>query len=122
MEKTTDSLAETHPHGNYHSYLLGFGISIILTLIAFFLVYGQLLSGWYLNLAIVFLGLLQAWVQLDFFLHLGEEAKPQWNFFSFLFMIVVVFILVAGSLWIMYNLMDRTMPAMQMTSTETMQT
>ncbi len=62
----------------------------------------------------MFLALFQATVQLHYFLHLGDESKPQWNLFTFLFMLVLAFILVAGSLWIMYNLMERTMPMMEM--------
>ena len=113
MSNNTNSIKTTDNEdlqGSYHNYLIGFMICIGLTLFAFVLTYGNLLSGWPLILVIVILALIQAAVQLHYFLHLGEEEKPQWKFFSFLFMILIAFILVAGSLWIMYNLMERTMP------------
>ncbi len=113
MDDNTNSIKtinETHPHGSYHSYVSGFLLCVGLTLLAFFLTFENLLAGWPLILVIVALALVQAAVQLHFFLHLGEEEKPQWNLLSFLFMLVIAFILVTGSLWIMYNLMVRTMP------------
>ncbi len=105
-----EEMDDSHPHGSYHSYITGFLLCIGLTLFSFFLTFGNLLAGWPLILIISSLALIQAAVQLHFFLHLGEESKPQWNLFSFLFMVLIAFILVAGSLWIMFNLMVRTMP------------
>jgi cytochrome o ubiquinol oxidase operon protein cyoD len=113
LKNNTNSIEagqDSHPHGSYHSYIAGFLLCIGLTLLSFFLTFENLLAGWPLILVIAALALIQAAVQLHFFLHLGDEAKPQWNLFSFLFMLVIAFILVAGSLWIMFNLMVRTMP------------
>lgn len=103
------SVNEMHPHGNVNSYVIGFILSIILTLAAYMLVANGILHGWPLNLAIVLLGIGQTWVQLRLFLHLGEEAWPKWNLLAFLFMALVVFIVVGGSLWIMSHLAERTM-------------
>jgi cytochrome o ubiquinol oxidase operon protein cyoD len=113
LDHNTNSIKaveDTHPHGSYYSYIAGFLLCIGLTLLSFFLTFENLLAGWPLILVITALALIQAAVQLHFFLHLGEEEKPQWNLFSFLFMAIIAFILVAGSLWIMFNLMVRTMP------------
>lgn len=110
MDELLEEIEIKHPHGSYPTYISGFILCIGLTLLSFFLTYKNVLSGWPLVLTIVALALIQAAVQLHYFLHLGEEAKPQWNLFSFIFMLVIAFILVAGSLWIMFNLMMRTMP------------
>jgi len=91
-------------YGVFKSYLIGFILSVILTFTSFFLVIEQVLSGWTLLLTISGLGLIQAIVQLVFFLHLGSEKSPYWNFTTFLFMLLVLVILVAGTLWIMYHL------------------
>lgn len=104
---------ESH-HGTYRSCCVGFVMSIILTLLAYQLVTGQLvagtiLSGWTLTIIISFLGVVQVLVQLVCFLNLGRETKPRWNLVAFSFMVVVIGILVGGSLWIMYNLTERTM-------------
>jgi cytochrome o ubiquinol oxidase subunit IV len=115
------STEEMHPHGNINSYVLGFILSIVLTLVAYFLVSQGILHGWPLNLAIVLLGIGQTWVQLRLFLHLGEEAWPKWNLLAFLFMALVVLIVVVGSLWIMSHLNERVMemPDMILTPSKT---
>jgi cytochrome o ubiquinol oxidase subunit IV len=95
--------------GNFRHYQKGFVLSIILTLIAFFIVAGTSLSGWFLDLTIVFIGFVQVIIQLIFFLHLGEEPRPQLNLHFFFFMALVVIIVVLGSLWIIYNLNYRVM-------------
>lgn len=88
----------------FYAYLTGFGLSLGLTLAAYLLVVEDVLAGPRLVGAIAVLGVAQLAAQLFFFLHLGNERRPRWNLTVFLFMLLVVFILVAGSLWIMYNL------------------
>jgi cytochrome o ubiquinol oxidase operon protein cyoD len=86
------------------SYIVGFVSSIILTLVAYILVVNHVLSGIGLVAVIVGLAIIQLFVQLFFFLHLGDEAKPRWNLMALLFAAMVVVIVVFGSLWIMNNL------------------
>lgn len=99
-------------HGTYKSYVVGFIWSIVLTLAAYFLVVEHIFTGWTLGLVIGALSIVQVVIQLLYFLHLGDEPKPYWNLIVFSFMVLVVVILVAGSLWIMYNLNYRMMPQM----------
>ena len=91
--------------GSLGSYLTGFVFSIILTLIAYYVVTAKLYSS---NLQVVSiiisLAILQLFVQLIFFLHLGRESKPRWNVTVFVFAATVVLIVVFGSIWIMNNL------------------
>lgn len=91
--------------------MIGFALSVVLTLGAYFLVVEHIFSGNALDFVLAGLCLTQVLVQLLFFLHLGNEPKPYWNLLVFLFMVLVVAILVLGSLWIMHNLDYRTMPA-----------
>jgi cytochrome o ubiquinol oxidase operon protein cyoD len=95
--------------GSLTTYLVGFGASVILTLLAYFLVVSGALSGSLLVGALITLALVQLFVQLVFFLHLGRDSRPRWNILIFLFMAVVVLILVFGTLWIMNNLTYHTM-------------
>lgn len=95
---------ENEMHGTLKSYVIGFILSIVLTLASFMLVSEQALAVGDLILTIVGLAVAQVLVQLFFFLHLGSDSKPYWNLTVFLFMLVIMVILVAGSLWIMYNL------------------
>ena len=90
--------------GKLESYILGFVLSIVLTLIAYFFVAAGLISGWTLVISVGALALVQVLIQLLFFLHLGEEPSPPWNLIIFLFMLLIVLVIVMGSIWIMYNL------------------
>lgn len=104
-------------HGTLKAYLIGFAASIILTAASFFLVISEVLSGHLLAYTISALAFVQAIVQLLFFLHVGQEAKPRWETVVFYFMVMVLLIIVVGSLWIMEDLNDRVMSNMKMERT-----
>lgn len=101
--------------GSKTTYIVGFGLSIILTGLAFLLVQvhvshrhlypsdNSVLAG------LAALAIIQLFVQLTFFLHLSRESKPRWNALALALAVTVVVILVAGSLWIMSNLNYRMM-------------
>jgi cytochrome o ubiquinol oxidase operon protein cyoD len=99
-------------HGSLKAYVIGFFASLILTLISFSLVYTQWISGYTLIYTLIGLGVVQAIVQLIFFLHVGQEDKPRWETFTFAFMVLVLLIIIIGSLWIMNDLDHRVMPDM----------
>jgi cytochrome o ubiquinol oxidase operon protein cyoD len=91
-------------HGSARSYTIGFGLSLALTLSAYFLTVTEKAHGWSLIFILTGLALAQLLVQLIFFLHLGKESKPWWNTSVLVFAGGVVVVVVFGSLWIMYNL------------------
>lgn len=86
------------------AYLTGFVLSLGLTLTAYYSVVNHKLNANALLYWIAWLALIQFFVQMVFFLHLGRETKPRWKLVAFWFMTMVVAILVFGSLWIMKNL------------------
>lgn len=86
------------------SYVTGFVLSIVLTLIPYYLVVEQVVSGWTLIIYLMVFAVAQLLVQLEFFIHLAPESGPRWNVLVFLFMGLVLLIIVLGSLWIMDNL------------------
>lgn len=90
--------------GEYRSYVTGFLLSVILTLIPFVIVTNRLIWGWALVFVLLGFAMSQLAVQLKFFIHLGYEQKPYWNKIVFLFMLLILIIIVAGTLWIMKNL------------------
>lgn len=90
--------------GSFASYTTGFVLSVVFTLVAYFVVVKHLFNGWGMVIAILTLGVTQLIVQLLFFLHLSRESKPRWNLMIFAFMAVILLIIVIGSLWIMHNL------------------
>lgn len=111
MEQNGENIKIAHSD-SMTKLLFGFFLSLLLTLGAYFIVAESALKDWKLDIAVLSLALAQTWVQLRFFLHFGDETKPKWNLLSFLFMVGVVFIIVLGTLWIMYNLNERMMPEM----------
>lgn len=92
------------------TYILGFGLSILFTLAAFGLVEQHLNTDHVFpshEIAVpilVILAIMQLFVQLILFLHMGEEQKPRWNLTAAAFALIIVVILVGGTLWIMHNL------------------
>ena len=110
------SLSETKKeyHGTFKGYIIGFCLSLLFTLISFSLVVYEVLPRHTLLYTLPLLALIQAGIQLYFFLHLGKEEKPQWESLIFYFMVLVLLIIVLGSLWIMYDLDVRTMQFMDM--------
>lgn len=94
----------------FKSYLMGFILSIFLTLFSFILVIKKVFSVDKTILIIVITALVQFSIQLIFFLHINRKAKKSWQLSALVFMVIVIFILVFGSIWIMYNLNYRMMP------------
>lgn len=97
-------------YGSFKSYIMGFILSAIATLLAYLLTVNSLLSGFALRLTVAGLGIGQAILQLVLFLNLTREPRPRWNLLVFLFMVFIVLILVLGSIWIMENLNYNMMP------------
>ena len=93
-----------------NAYIVGFVLSLVLTLAAFSLAWRHIESGRsaysmvFLMAALAGLAITQLLVQLVFFLHLSRESKPRWNLSVLSFAALIVVILVFGSLWIMANL------------------
>lgn len=97
--------------GTLVSYSVGFGLSLLFTLLAFALAGLHWLHGRLLIAGLLALAVIQFMVQIMFFLHLGHESKPRWRQLLLGLMVFFVLILVIGSVWIMYNLNYRMAPA-----------
>lgn len=97
MKQTNKSLS-TRP------YVIGFITSLALTLGSYTVVTQNALNRRTILVIIFAFAFIQFVIQLVYFLHLGAESKPRWKQLVFWMMILVVFILVAGSIWIMNNL------------------
>ena len=99
-------------HSAEHSlatYLTGFALAVVLTAIPFALVWGGLLTGPVVYIVIAVAAVLQVLVHLVFFLHLDFRSTPAENLFFLAFAVVLIFIMVGGSLWIMMDLHHRMM-------------
>lgn len=108
-------MSHESPH-RLTSYVVGFILSVAMTLIAFALVEYHIWPTSALIIVISVLAVMQLIVQLVFFLHLGDEKGPRWKLVTIAFAVIVVGIVVIGSLWIMHNLdynMQHMTPAEQ---------
>jgi cytochrome o ubiquinol oxidase subunit IV len=94
----------SHAHGSLKSYVIGFVLSIVLTIIPLVVVMKGLLTGGALTFVLLITAALQFVVQLLFFMHLREEDKPRYNLMTLIFGLIVLITIVGGSMWIMtYN-------------------
>lgn len=92
--------------------IIGYMLSLLLVVGMYRLVVHHHLHGDLLLWTIFAFGIIQALIQLVFFLHLGMESKPHWNSITFLFAVLVIIIVIGGSMWIMQNLNYNVMPPM----------
>lgn len=96
--------------GSVLTYSTGFVLSLALTLMAYAAVRHHVSTHHLfptddtMLFILSTLAISQLVVQLVFFLHLDKESKPRWNLMVLIFAAIIVFIIVGGSLWIMYHL------------------
>jgi cytochrome o ubiquinol oxidase operon protein cyoD len=103
--------AAGHGHGSLRSYLIGFGLSVILTAIPFWLVMsGVLDSKQATAFAIMVFAAAQIVVHMIFFLHMSAKSENGWTMMALIFTLVIVGITLSGSLWVMYHLNVNMMP------------
>ncbi|MBA2920004.1 cytochrome o ubiquinol oxidase subunit IV [Sphingomonas sp. MAH-20] len=93
---------------------LGLGFSVILTAGAFVLANTNLIYGPSIPIALLVLAVAQMGVHLVFFLHITTGPDNTNNVLALAFGILVVFLIVAGSVWIMNHLNANMMPMDQM--------
>jgi cytochrome o ubiquinol oxidase subunit IV len=86
------------------SYVRGFLVSLLFTLIPYYLVINHVVSGKALLGTILGFAVLQMIVQVVFFLHLGREKSPHWQAGFLVATIGAILVVVGASLWIMHHL------------------
>ncbi len=106
-----------HVHeGSLRSYLTGFVLAAILTVIPFWLVMNQVIDNRAAAIAVVLiLAVAQIVVHIVYFLHLDTRSEGGWNMLAFIFSTVLVVIVLGASIWVLYhenmNMMPGMMPA-----------
>jgi cytochrome o ubiquinol oxidase operon protein cyoD len=91
---------------------LGLGFSVVLTVAAFVLAGTRLIYGPAIPVALIVLAIAQMGVHLVFFLHVTTGPDNTNNVLALAFGIMVVFLIVAGSIWIMGHLSHNMAPTM----------
>jgi cytochrome o ubiquinol oxidase subunit IV len=98
-------------HGTLGSYMIGFGLSVLLTAIPFWLVITKALANpQATGIVIMAFAAVQIVVHMIFFLHMSTRSEGGWTFMALIFTVVLVVITLSGSMWVMYHLNHNMMP------------
>jgi cytochrome o ubiquinol oxidase subunit IV len=95
-------------------YVAGLGLAILLTATSFFVAGTDLVWQPSIPVAIIVLAIAQMGVHLVFFLHITTGADNTNNILALAFGLLIVFLVIGGSLWIMANLNHNMMPMDQL--------
>jgi cytochrome o ubiquinol oxidase operon protein cyoD len=101
-------------HSTFKGYMTGFVLAVILTVIPFWLVMAKVFPN-SSTTALVVLGIaaVQIVVHMIYFLHMNTRSEGGWSLLALAFTVVLLAIMLAGSIWVMYNLNTNMMPTMQ---------
>jgi cytochrome o ubiquinol oxidase operon protein cyoD len=115
-----DHHGHTHAdHGSLKSYTTGFVLAVILTAIPFWLVMGKVFDkSSTTGLVLLAFAAVQIVVHMVYFLHMNTKSEGGWSMLALIFTIMLVFIMLSGSLWVMYHLNHNMMPGMMPDTTE----
>lgn len=91
-------------------YVMGLGISILLTLASFWAATSGLIWGPAAPVMLTVLAIAQMLVHLLFFLHINTAPDHGSNVLALAFALLIIALVVIGSLWIMANLNANMMP------------
>lgn len=103
--------AESTPAATRRHYLIGFALAAVLTAVPFAFVTSALPSKTLTLAVIVAAAVLQVLVHLRFFLHLTFSPRDPWRTLAIAFTAVILFIMIGGTLWILFDLNGQMMYA-----------
>ncbi|HZZ89967.1 MAG TPA: cytochrome o ubiquinol oxidase subunit IV [Caulobacteraceae bacterium] len=96
------------------NYVIGLGFAVVLTACSFWAAVSHVIWAPAVPIAIVVFAIAQMGVHLVFFLHITTGPDNTNNVLALAFGLLVVFLIFAGSIWIMDHLTTNMMPAEQM--------
>jgi cytochrome o ubiquinol oxidase operon protein cyoD len=107
----TDGHGAGYPVATLRDYLTGFGLSVVLTAIPFWLVMSGVIENKTVTaILILLMAAVQIVVHMIYFLHMNAKAEGGWTLMSLIFTVMVLAIALSGSVWIMYHLKVNMMP------------
>jgi cytochrome o ubiquinol oxidase subunit IV len=112
-EDRTPGVEEHESTVSYLSYSVGLGLAVIATIASFIVAQTNLLWPPGIPVGLIVLALAQIGVHLVFFLHLGSGADSTNNILALAFGVLIVFLVIAGSVWIIANLNSNAMLMLQ---------
>ena len=115
----------THGHDGHHDhhdahavhyslkdYTIGFVLAVILTVIPFWLVMGNVLDQATTRFVIMGFAAVQLVVHMVYFLHLYSRSEGGWNMMALILTLVLLGIVLSGSIWVMYHMNANMMSGM----------
>jgi len=100
----TPGVEEYESGANVLSYTAGLALAVLTTIASFVVAKTDLLWPPGIPVGLIVLALAQIGVHLVFFLHLGSGPDHTNNILALTFGLLIVFLVIAGSCWIMANL------------------
>ena len=91
-------------------YALGLGLAVALTIASFVVARTHLIYGPGIPVALVALAIAQMGIHLVFFLHITTAPDNTNNVLALAFGVLIVFVLVFGTVWVMEHMNHNMMP------------
>jgi cytochrome o ubiquinol oxidase subunit IV len=110
FEDRTPGVEEQEATASYLSYTVGLALAIVATIASFVVSQTYLLWAPGIPVGLIVLAFAQIGVHLVFFLQLGSGPDHTNNILALAFGVLIVFLVIAGSVWIMVNLSSNMMP------------
>jgi len=109
LHERTPGVEHEEATANFLSYSAGFAFAVILTVMSFVVAQTDLLWPPGIPVGLVVLAFAQIGVHLVFFLHMGTGTDNTNNIIALTYGVWIVFLVLAGSCWIMINLSTNMM-------------
>jgi len=104
FDDRTPGVEHEESTANFLSYTTGLGLAVLLTIASFVVAQTNLLWPPGIPVGLVVLAFAQIGVHLVFFLHIGSGPDQTNNVLALAFGLLIVFLVIAGSVWIIANL------------------
>jgi cytochrome o ubiquinol oxidase operon protein cyoD len=114
FDDRTPGVEDHEPTASYLSYTVGLGLAILATIASFVVSQTNLLWAPGIPVGLLVLAIAQIGVHLVFFLHLGSGSESTNNILALTFGVLVVFLVIGGSIWIIANLNENLMPSSEL--------
>jgi cytochrome o ubiquinol oxidase operon protein cyoD len=119
-ERPLHDVAPGQPHDNLLSeslsYIIGLAFAVILTATSFWVASTSVLWGPGVAVGLVVLAIAQMGVHLVFFLHLTSGPDNTNNVLALAFGVLIVFLVMVGTIWIMAHLAANMGPPPELTN------
>ena len=116
----TLNVAPGEPHNNIVSevtaYVIGLALALILTGVSFWVASTSVLWGPGVAVGLVVLAIAQMGVHLVFFLHITSGPDNTNNVLALAFGVLIVFLVMIGTIWIMGHMNANMMPGPEITN------